>query len=194
MDEVKDLVLNVVNFIQSMGILGGFILIWFESIIPILPLSVFISLNMLSFGNILGFIISYIATVIGCVCSFWIFRRFLSDRYENFVKNKNLKRIEKLTDKMSNIDFNALVILLACPFTSAYFINIAAGLSKISFKKYFISLLISKFALIYFWGYIGVNFLESVENPIVLVRIFIIILLAYLISKVVEKILKIEEK
>lgn len=194
MDEVKDLVFNVVNFMQSMGIFGGFILIWFESIIPILPLSVFISLNMLSFGNILGFIISYIATVIGCVCSFGIFRNFLSNKYELFIKKNNLKKVEKITNRISNIDFNALVVLLACPFTPAYFINVAAGLSKIPFRKYFVSLLISKLALIYFWGYIGVNFLESVENPIVLVRIFIIILLAYLISKIVEKILKVEEK
>lgn len=194
MDEVKDLVFSVVNFLQSMGILSGFILIWFESIIPVLPLSVFISLNMLSFGNILGFIISYIATVIGCVCSFWIFRHFLSNKYELFIRKNNFKKVEKITNRISNIDFNALVVLLACPFTPAYFINIAAGLSKIPFKKYFISLLIGKLTLIYFWGYIGVNFLESVENPIVLVRIFIIILLAYLISKVVEKILKVEEK
>ena len=194
MDGFEELIANVVNVIQSIGVIGGFILIWFESIIPVLPLSVFIGFNILSFGNILGFIASYIATIIGCVCSFWIFRRFLSNKYNSFIKKKDLKKIDKLTTKMSNIDFNALVVLIACPFSPASFINIAAGLSKLSFKKYFLALLVGKISLIYFWGYIGVNFIESIKNPIVLIRIFIIILLAYLISKVIEKVIKVEEK
>ena len=193
MDEIMDIVKDVVIFIQSLGFFGGFVLIFFESIIPVLPLSLFIGFNILSFGNVLGFIISYIATVVGCICSFLIFRYVLRDKYERFIDKKNLKRVKKLTDKMTNIDFNVLVVLLACPFTPAYFINIAGGLSKIPFKKFLFSLLISKLSLIYFWGYVGVNFLESIENPIVLVRIFIIILLAYLISKIIEKIIKVEE-
>jgi len=51
------------NLLMSIGIWGyllSCVLIIVESIIPVLPLSVFITLIFYKFGSILGFIISYI--------------------------------------------------------------------------------------------------------------------------------------
>ena len=96
-------------------------------------------------------------------------------------------------DRISNIDFNALVIILAMPFTPAFVINIAAGLSNIKLKKYSIALLISKISIIFFWGYIGTNLLESITSPIIIIKVIIITAIAYVISKIVEIIFKVEE-
>ena len=58
--------------------------------------------------------------------------------------------------------------------------NIAAGLTKMDFKKYFISLLIGKISLVYFWGFVGTSFIESISNPKILIKIFILLLITYI--------------
>lgn len=192
MDVVINLMNSIIDILKQVGPLGGFFLVLLESVIPALPLGLFIGFNIVSFGSLWGLLISYLATNVGCILSFFLFRYFFRDKYNKFIRKKNLHKLENLTTKISNIDFNLLVVLIACPFSPAFLINIAGGLSKISRKKFILALLIGKISIVYFWGYIGKSFLESVKNPIVLLKILFIILIAYIISKVIEKIIKVD--
>lgn len=193
LDKIESFINISVNYLQSIGYIGGFLLVLLESIFPILPLGIFIGFNIMAYGNILGFIISWVATVVGCMLSFTLFRYLLKNLFYKLFKEKTRLKVEKFMNKMTNIDFNTLVVLLAMPFTPAFVVNIAAGLSNIKWKKYLVALLISKLAIVYFWGYVGTNILEGFKNPIVLVKMIVIVLIAYIISKIVEKIIKVEE-
>ena len=55
--EVLDILNILIDYIASVGLIGGFLIIVLESIIPIIPLSVFIGINVYNFGNVFGFII-----------------------------------------------------------------------------------------------------------------------------------------
>lgn len=178
---VKRLVQNSNPFIS---VLIGMFIVILESIIPMLPLAVFIAINTIAFGNVMGFIISWIATIIGCSISFYAFRLLKTKIYIKISKKQKLKNI---MDIINNIDFSKLVIILAFPFTPAFSINIGAGLSDISYKKYLLALIISKLSIIYFWGFIGTTFLESITDVGVLIKLAIIILIAYILSKFVMK-------
>lgn len=193
LDKLQIYLQIIVDYLLQVGLVGGFLLIVLESIIPELPLSVFIGLNIITFGKILGYVISYFGTIVGCMLSFITFRYILKNYLYKIFKEKTRIKIEDLMKKMTNIDFNTLVVIIAIPFTPAFLVNIAAGLSNIPIKKYIFALLIGKPFMIYFWGYIGANLLESLKNPIILVKIIVIVLLAYLISKVVEKIINVEK-
>lgn len=193
LDKLQIYLQIIVDYLLQVGLVGGFLLIVLESIIPALPLSVFIGLNIITFGKILGYVISYFGTIVGCMLSFITFRYILKNYLYKIFKEKTRIKIEDLMKKMTNIDFNTLVVIIAIPFTPAFLVNIAAGLSNIPIKKYIFTLLIGKPFMIYFWGYIGANLLESLKNPIILVKIIVIVLLAYLISKVVEKIINVEK-
>ena len=193
MERVAEIINTVVLFLQGLGIVGGFFLVLLESIIPALPLSVFIAFNIMAFGNITGLIISYVATIVGCVLSFLLFRYVIKDKVRKLLSAKSKKKVDSLMKKISNIDFNLLVVIIAIPFTPAFLVNIAAGLSDIKIRKFIISILIGKIAMIYFWGYIGANLIESLKNPIILIKILVIILIAYVISKILEKVIKVEE-
>ena len=57
---MEELLTNILTNLGMYGPLLASFLIILESIIPILPLCVFVTMNFLSFGIILGFIISYI--------------------------------------------------------------------------------------------------------------------------------------
>lgn len=180
-DVLKEFVQNS-NFFLALAI--GILLIILESIIPMLPLAVFIAINMLVFGNVLGFLISWISTIVGCTISFYIFRT-LKFKLQNIIQKKG--KLVQLMEKIDHISFSSLVIILAFPFTPAFSINIGAGLSNMSYKKYFFALVISKISIIYFWGFIGTTLVESLTDIGVLIKIAIIVLIAFILSKIVMK-------
>lgn len=183
----------IVNLVQSMGYYGVFLscfLILIESIIPILPLGVFITINFLYYGHLLGFIISWIFTIAGCTLSY-----FLSDKiFKHMVDTKlrNHPKVDKYLTKIDDLKFTNLVTLIAIPFTPAFLVNIAAGVSKMPFKKFFVSIVVGKIFLVYFWGYIGTSLVESLTNPMALIKVIGLVIIAYGISLIVNKKFKLD--
>lgn len=172
------------------SLLFGFSLIILESIIPILPLALFIAINLILFGNVVGFILSWVATITGCIISYFIFEKGFSNKiYKNI---DNHPKIKKTVKTIKNIKFSNLVIIMAIPFTPAFSINIAAGLSRMNLKKFIFALLIAKLFIVYFWGFIGTTFVESLTDITVLIKLATILLLAFLLSKIVLKKFNIE--
>lgn len=191
---IIDTVEQVTSFIYSNNILislffGMFIVI-LESIIPILPLALFIAVNTVIFGNVLGFIISWIGTIIGCSISFFIFRKgFSKIIYKKLDHNKKGKI---LMQRISDLNFSKLVLIMAIPFTPAFSINIGAGLSKMSYRKYLFALIISKLSIVYFWGFIGTTFVESITDIGVLIKICLILFITFILSRIVINKFKIQ--
>lgn len=177
----------IIELIDKMGMYGPVLscaLMFFESILPFMPLAVFITVNFIAFGTTLGFIISWFFTILGCIMSFLIFRKGVQGVFNKLIQDKH--KLNLFMDRFNKISLGELVIIIAIPFTPAFLVNIAAGLSKIDFKKFLIALLIGKIGLVYFWGFIGTNLIESFENPIILIKIILIITIAYSISKIVN--------
>lgn len=193
MEILSTLINRLVEILVSFGPVGGFVLILLESIFPPLPLGAIVGLNMLSFGNIFGFILSYVATITGSMLSFCLFRYLFKDKFMHWFSKKTQIVIKKWMDKLSNIDFNVLVVLFALPITPAFAVNIAGGLSDISSRKYFIAMLIGKPAMLLFYGYIAVSFVDSLKNPVNFIKVGILVLIACIISKIVEKLVKVEK-
>lgn len=192
MEKILEIVDIIVEYLTSFGYIGGFILTYVESILPILPLDIFIALNIMSFGHIQGLVVSYIGSICGCMSVFLMFKYFIKDNFRKFVNKKDMKRLNRLMSMIDNMSFNSLVVLIAIPFTPAFLVNIAAGLSDINRKKYFLALILGKPVMIYFCGYIGLNIFECLKNPFILIKILLVVGVTYLISKIVGKIFKIE--
>lgn len=186
---INEVILWLQEFVNNcpyvLSIFAGMLVIILESIIPMLPLGVFIALNMLLYGNALGFILSWIATSIGCLLSFYLVRRIFNKRFED--KTKDNKKILGLMKKINKLPFSSFVLITALPFTPAFAINIAAGLSKMSIKKFILGILVAKLFIIYFWGFIGTTFLQSVTDISVLIELALMLLAAYVISKLIMK-------
>ncbi len=193
MENIQLFVDELVNYMISFGPLGGFLLLILEPFVAVLPLGVVVGLNILSFGKVWGFLLSYVAAITGCMLSFMIFRQFVKDKYIKWFSKKNQKKIEYWMNKLTDIKVTTLAVLFAIPLTPGFLINIAAGLSDISYKKYLISLIIGKPAMLLFYGYITVSLVESLTNPIILVRVGVLILLTYIIGKIIEKIVKVDD-
>ena len=183
----------VMNTIDALGVYGpllGCVFIILESIIPPLPLFVFITLNFVAYGKLVGFIISWICTCIGCLLSYFLVKKFL----RNWVLKK-IKNVDLLTKWMSyieNLSLSKVTVILAIPFTPAFMVNIAAGICNMDFKKFSVAILISKIFLVYFWGIVGTGLLESLHNPRSVITVIVMMVVAYLVSLIIKKVFKID--
>ena len=191
MQEIIDsFVNNIVSYLQIFGIPFGCFIVILESIIPALPLGVFIAFNMMAFGTVIGFIISWLSTILGCLLSYCFFKRFVGKKLENRINTH--PKIKKIILAIKNISLSNLVLIVALPFSPAFLINIACGLSKTDIKKFLTAIAIGKLSIIYFWGFISKSLLESITDIKTLITVLILLILSYAISKLINKKLKIE--
>ena len=200
-ESVKDILSNldiyITTFIAGLGVWGtvlSCLLILIESIIPVLPLCVFITLLFISFGNIVGFIISWLFTCIGCLLSFSLCRYLFQDWFERKLKEtkKDREFFKKLKRRIDNMKLSSLAVLVAIPFTPAFLVNIVSGISKMSTKKFITAILIGKLFMVYFWGYLGTTLIECLTHPIYLLKVLIMLLISYVASKIINRYLKLE--
>ena len=190
LEALNELINYLLNLLGSWGALLGCVFILFESIIPMLPLSLFITLNFVTFGSIIGFIISWVFTVLGCMMSYYLFKSAVSEkRLSKFKENNTLK---KVINVIENMNFTSLVTLIAIPFTPAFAVNIAAGICRVPKRKFLLALMLGKISLVYFWGYVGVSLIEALKNPSKLIGVVILIVIVYIISYILSKKLKIK--
>lgn len=185
-----DLIMNTIAALGVYGPILGCLLIVLESIFPPLPLFVFITMNFIAFGKVIGFIISWICTCIGCLIAYILVKKFL----RNFVlrKIRNIDLLTKCLHYIENLSITKITVILSIPFTPAFMMNIAAGVSNMSIKKFLPAILISKILLVYFWGIVGTGLVESFRNPSSLITVGIMLLIAYITSFLIKKIFKLD--
>src|SRR5574344_2178260 len=106
---MNELANNFYNFIvMTLNGMGTFapilacFLILIESIIPILPLFVFITINFIYFGHFWGFIISWIFTILGCLLSFFLVRKFTQKIMSKLInKYPKIQKIAKYIESLT---------------------------------------------------------------------------------------------
>lgn len=191
---MEEILSNIDGFItavlESLGIYGpilGCFLILIESILPMLPLSVFITLNFYTFGHLIGFAISYVLTLCGCNLAFFLSRKILRGKFEYLLHRFDKNRALKLVDKFSSIKLKHLAIILAFPFTPAFLVNIFGGVSNMKYRKFLVATIIAKPFMVYFWGYLGVTLLDSLTHPVYFIKVIAMVGIAYILSLVVTK-------
>lgn len=176
------------NFLDSAGVWAPILsslLIILEGTFAFLPLVVFVTLNVLTMGPFFGSVISWFLTTIGSFIAFYLCRKGFSSFFQKKLKEKG--KLKKFMNLIDNLKFKQLVLIIAIPFAPSFFINVAAGLSNISVKKYFYSLLIGKIFVIIFLAYIGSNIVECLRNPAMFIKVILLILGAYGLAQIVNK-------
>ena len=192
MDIVNTIIDQSTRFISMGGIPFGFFLVFIECFIPMLPLSVFVALNVNAFGFFIGVLISWLATSLGSILCYLIFTFIEEKVVEKFLNRKTIKRIQKAINKFNKITFSGLVLLITLPFTPSCLVNILCGLTKMKREKFIASILIGKLFAITFWGYIGKSILESITDIKSIIFIIGTLIVAYIISKIINKKFEIE--
>ena len=137
--------------------------------------------------GILGFFISYVFTILGCIISYNIFNSRARLRLNNYILKKDKKKLDKVVKNIRKVKFINLCLLISLPFTPAFLVNIACGLANVNKKKYILSLIIGKLFLVIFWGFIGTSIIDSIRNPLNFIFIGILLILCFIVSRLVSK-------
>lgn len=176
------------SYLHASGLWGGVIcclLILVEPLLPFLPMFIFVTINLLVFGYVIGFILSYIFAVLGCLLFYIVVSKLFRNKAYKFYKDK--KNLNKLMEKYKNMKFETLTTIISLPFTPGVMINGLAALSGMPLKKYMTAEIIAKIFITIFWGFMGVSLIKCLKNPKYLIIIFVMLISGYIISKIVNR-------
>ncbi len=113
-----------------------------QVILRFVPGGVTCAASVLIYGPLWGFVISYAGLIIGCVIVYVLVHKYGIRIAERLAGRENLEKYWKwATGKKFDVIFLVTAIL---PFFPDDLICVAASLTKISFKKYFIICLIGR--------------------------------------------------
>ena len=133
------------NFIEQFGDYAPIIFLLLASILPILlfPPGIFSVIGGLLFGFKLGAFLTIIAAIIYTNIMFLISRYFARNKIENFLEKRlTLKQFNRIFGLNDNKLATFLIICRLIPILPNSIISYSYGLTRISFKHYFIANLI----------------------------------------------------
>ena len=133
------------NFIEQFGDYAPIIFLLLASILPILlfPPGIFSVIGGLLFGFTKGAIWTIIAAIIYTNIMFLISRYFARNKIENFLaKHLTLKQFNRIFGLNDNKLATFLIICRLIPILPNSVVSYSYGLTRISFKHYFIANLI----------------------------------------------------
>lgn len=173
---------------EDLGFIVGFLLVFLEAFLPFLPLVVIVILNINAYGIIIGFLLSYTASVAGSYLVFLIVRNLFRQPAQKYIeKHAKLNSMLKFIDERG---FTFLFILLSLPFTPSSVVNVITALSNIRRHVYLYILLASKFIMILSMTLVGYDITSFFDSPVKLIISLVFLVLLYLLSKWYQKYLE----
>ena len=133
------------NFIEQFGDYAPIIFLLLASILPIFlfPPGIFSVIGGLLFGFTKGAILTIIAAIIYTNIMFLISRYFARNKIENFLEKRlTLKQFNRIFGLKDNKLATFLIICRLIPILPNSVVSYSYGLTRISFKHYFIANLI----------------------------------------------------
>lgn len=150
------------QFLSSMGSAAplGFIVIQIiQTVIPIIPGAVTIPMGAIIFGPVYGLFLNVFAIVIGSVLIFVLARKYGQPFVERIIGEKKFEKAIIWLDKDDKFE-NWFTFAMFFPFSPDDILCYIAGLSKMSFKKYFLIILFGKPVSIFLYSFGTVFVLE----------------------------------
>jgi uncharacterized membrane protein YdjX (TVP38/TMEM64 family) len=153
---------NAQSFIKRTGAWAPLIFVALCSlsliIAPLSGSSLFVAGGAL-FGKETGFILSYVATLIGCSTNYWISRKLGREVASRFIGKKNLDELDSFINRLKS-HRSIFYIILIMPL-SQDIVSYAVGLTKIKYSHFLISLVISGAGIVAAYIYLGSSLLEA---------------------------------
>ena len=151
----------------NLGPLAPIALAMVESFFPPLPLIAIVALNVAAHGGFLGFAYSWIGVLLGGTLMFLFWRRVVK-RFFWKVASRS-EKLEKAQRWVSRLDVASLFMLSVLPFAPSSFMHFAFGISDFDEKRYLITMLLGKGAMVAMMALFGQSIVSSLRNPVYLI-------------------------
>lgn len=153
---------NAKNWISKAGVWAPVVFIALCAIslvfAPLSGSSLFVAGGAL-FGKEAGFILSFIASIIGCSTNFWISKKFGRRVVYRLLGKDNLEELDRFISKLKSRR-SILYMIFIMPL-SQDIVSYAVGLTKVKYTHFLISLILSATFVVAGYIYIGTSFLEA---------------------------------
>lgn len=170
---------------QNGGPLVGIMLPIIEAFFPILPLVLFVTINVTVFGLFWGYIFSWIGNCIGSFLLFLLIRKIGGKKIE---KKISASKYNGALEKIKTRNYSLLFFLYCFPFTPSFLISSASALANMSVSLFLLILLPSKLVMLISLAFIGFNIKSFFVSPAKSVIYVILVLVVNLAFKtIVEK-------
>lgn len=179
------------NFIEQFGDYAPIIFLLLASILPILlfPPGIFSVIGGLLFGFKLGAVLTIIAAIIYTNIMFLISRYFARNKIENFLEKRlTLKQYNRIFGLNDNKLATFLIICRLIPILPNSVVSYSYGLTRISFKHYFIANLIGLIPSRLIWLNFGskLNNIWSLEFLMAAILIIAFVAIGAIVAKNME--------
>ena len=179
------------NFIEQFGDYAPIIFLLLASILPILlfPPGIFSVIGGLLFGFTKGAILTIIAAIIYTNIMFLLSRYFARNKIENFLEKRlTLKQYNRIFGLNDNKLTTFLVICRLIPILPNSVVSYSYGLTRISFKHYFIANLIGLIPGRLIWLNFGskLNNIWSLEFLMAVILIIAFVAIGAIVAKNME--------
>ena len=180
------------NFIEQFGDYAPIIFLLLASILPIFlfPPGIFSVIGGLLFGFKLGAVLTIIAAIIYTNIMFLISRYFARNKIENFLEKRlTLKQFNRIFGLKDNKLATFLIICRLIPILPNSVVSYSYGLTRISFKHYFIANLIGLIPGRLIWLNFGskLNNIWSLEFLMAAILILAFVIIGAIVAKNMEK-------
>ena len=179
------------NFIEQFGNYAPIIFLLLASILPIFlfPPGIFSVIGGLLFGFTKGAILTIIAAIIYTNIMFLISRYFARNKIENFLEKRlTLKQFNRIFGLKDNKLATFLIICRLIPILPNSVVSYSYGLTRISFKHYFIANLIGLIPGRLIWLNFGskLNNIWSLEFLMAAILILAFVIIGAIVAKNME--------
>ena len=151
----------------DLGPLAPIALAMVESFFPPLPLIAIVALNVAAHGGFLGFAYSWIGVLLGGTLMFLLWRRVVKRFFWKVARRS--EKLEKAQRWVSRFDVASLFMLSVLPFAPSSFMHFAFGISDFDEKRYLITMLLGKGAMVAMMALFGQSLVSSLKNPVYLI-------------------------
>ena len=179
------------NFIEQFGDYAPIIFLLLASILPIFlfPPGIFSVIGGLLFGFKLGAVLTIIAAIIYTNIMFLISRYFVRNKIENFLEKRlTLKQFNRIFGLNDNKLATFLIIYRLIPILPNSIVSYSYGLTRISFKHYFMANLIGLIPGRLIWLNFGskLNNIWSLEFLMAAILIIAFVIIGTIVAKNME--------
>ena len=158
---------TLLDSFEGLGPVAPILLAMVESIFPPLPLIAIVALNVAAHGGLLGFVYSWVGVAAGGTVVFLFWRRVVK-RFFWKVASRS-EKLEKAQRWVSRLDVASLFMLSVLPFAPSSFMHFAFGISDFDEKRYLITMLLGKGAMVAMMALFGQSIVSSLKNPVYLI-------------------------
>lgn len=181
-----------VEFLESFAAIGpiaGILLVMIETFIPILPLSLFVAINVMIYGFWEGYVYSWIGNVISSILLFFIIKKYGTSKFQKKIKDN--RKVRNTFNWIKEHGFLPIFILLSFPFTPSFLICGLSALAGVKNIVFIYSIIFGKLIMIFSLSFIGYNISEFIHQPL---KSSILILLTLSISFIAKIAIRLYEK